>query len=268
VATAGNLIADNGERVLYDVANHVATLTLNRPDKRNALDDRTIGELKTHFAAADADANVRVILLRGAGRDFCAGADLSQLEKIASNASREENFADAMNLGELLIQMRRLRKPIVAAVHGNALAGGAGLATACDLVIADENAILGYPEVKLGFVPAMVMALLVRSIGEKQAFELAALGNTIGAAEAWQLGLVNRVLPSSGFEPAVEQFVNALAQRSSSAIQLIKQLIHDIDGLSFENAIKRGAEVNVEARATPDCQEGVRKFLAAKKKKT
>jgi methylglutaconyl-CoA hydratase len=256
------------EPVLYDVADDVATLTLNRPDQRNALDDRTIAELKRHFATADADPNVRVVLLRGAGKDFCAGADLSQLEKIAGKGSREENLADAMNLGELLIQMRRMRKPIVAAVHGNALAGGAGLATACDLIVADENAIFGYPEVRLGFVPAMVMALLVRSIGEKQAFELAAFGNTIAAAEAHRIGLVNRIVPSSNFEQGVEQFVNALAQRSASALQLIKRLLYDIDGLPFEGAIELGAEINVEARATPDCQEGVRKFLAAKKKKT
>jgi methylglutaconyl-CoA hydratase len=254
------------EPVLYDVVSEIATLTLNRPDKRNALDDSTIAELKQAFAEADRDGDVRVVLLRGAGKDFCAGADLSQLEKIAGNASREENLADAMNLGALLIQMRRMRKPIVAAVHGNALAGGAGLATACDLIIADENAIFGYPEVKLGFVPAMVMALLVRSIGEKQAFELTTLGNTLRADEAHRIGLVNRVLPTKNFEHGVEQFVNALALRSTSAVQLIKRLMYDIDGLPFEGAIELGAQVNVEARATPDCQEGVRKFLAEKKK--
>jgi methylglutaconyl-CoA hydratase len=260
-------MVEKRERVLYDVANQIATLTLNRPDKRNALDDRTIAELKENFAAAEADDSVRVILLRGTGPDFCAGADLSQLEKIASNASREENLADAMNLGGLLIQMRRMRKPIIAAVQGNALAGGAGLATACDLIVADENAVFGYPEVKLGFVPAMVMALLIRSIGEKHAFELSTFGNTFTANEAHRMGLINRVLPSSNFESGVAQFVSELAQRSVSAVQLIKKLVYDIDGMSFEDAINRGAEVNVEARATPDCQEGVRKFLAAKKKK-
>jgi methylglutaconyl-CoA hydratase len=258
-------MVETRERVLYDVANQIATLTLNRPEKRNALDDRTITELKQNFSAADADANVRVILLRGAGDDFCAGADLSQLEKIASTASREDNFADAMNLGELLIQMRRTRKPIIAAVRGNALAGGAGLATACDLIIADENAVFGYPEVKLGFVPAMVMALLVRSIGEKQAFGLTTFGNSITAADAQRIGLVNRVARSQTFDSDVAQFANDLAKRSASAVQLIKSLLHDIDGMPFEDAIRRGAEVNVEARATPDCQEGVRKFLAAKK---
>ena len=252
--------------VVYDVANHVATLTLNRPEKRNALDDATIAELKRYFAEADADDRVRVVLLRGAGRDFCAGGDLSQLEKIAANASREENLADAMNLGALFIQMRRARKPSVAAVQGNALAGGAGLASACDVIIAEQGAMFGYPEVKLGFVPAMVMAMLTRIVGEKRAFELAALGNTFSAADAQRLGLVARVLSPASFDTEVQSFATELAKRSASAVQLIKQLVYDIDGKSFEEAIALGAEVNVAARTTPDCQTGVRNFLESRKK--
>lgn len=254
------------ERILYHVADGVATVTLNRPDKRNALDDKTIAELKASLARTDDEAAVRVVLLRGAGPDFCAGADLSQLEKIAAGATHEENRADAMQLGDLLIQMRGLRKPIIAAVHGNALAGGAGLATACDLIIADENARFGYPEVKLGFVPAMVMALLVRVVGEKVAFELAAFGNPITAQEAQRLGLVNRVT-TGNFEEAASGYAADLAKRSGSAVRLIKELLHGIDGLSFEEAIGRGAEINAAARATDDCREGVRRFLESKSRK-
>jgi methylglutaconyl-CoA hydratase len=252
--------------VLYDVANHVATLTLNRPEKRNALDDVTIAELKQHFTAADADDNVRVVLLRGAGKDFCAGGDLSQLEKIAANASRAENLADAMNLGSLFIQMRRAKKSSVAAVHGNVLAGGAGLASACDVIIAEQGAVFGYPEVKLGFVPAMVMAMLVRIVGEKRAFELAALGNSFSATDAHRMGLVARVVAPGSFDADVQSFVNDFAKRSASAVQLIKKLVYDIDGNSFEAAIAAGAEVNVTARGTADCQAGVRAFLEAKRK--
>ena len=256
----------NYERVLYDVADNIATLTLNRPEKRNALDDLTITELKTLFAQADEDENVRVIVLTGAGNDFCAGADLSQLEKIAANASRDENYADAMKLGELLVQMRTMAKPVIAVVRGNALAGGAGLATACDLIVAEESAVFGYPEVKLGFVPAMVMALLLRTIGEKQAFELAAFGNTITAAQAAHIGLVNRVVPSNSFESDVAQFTTELAKRSASAVQLVKRLVYGMDGMTFEKAIRYGAHINVEARGTPDCQIGVRRFLDSRKK--
>jgi methylglutaconyl-CoA hydratase len=249
----------------YQASEGVATVMLNRPEKRNALDDVTISGLGTSFARAEADPSVRVILLRGAGSDFCAGADLSQLEKIASGGTRAENLADAMTFGNLLIQMRRMRKPLIAAVHGNALAGGAGLATACDLVIADGSAVFGYPEVKLGFVPAMVMALLIRSVGEKIAFQLTALGSTVSAAEAQRLGLVNQIL-SGDFEQEAAAYARRVARYSPSAVQLIKRLLHEIDGVSFEDAIAKGAEINVEARASADCRDGVRKFLAARRK--
>lgn len=252
--------------VLYDVADQIATLTLNRPEKRNALDDATIAALKEHFAQAQNDESVRVVVLRGAGTDFCAGADLSQLEKIAANASREENLRDAMNLGELFIQMRGMTKPIIAAVQGNALAGGAGLANACDVVLAEDGATFGYPEVKLGFVPAMVMAMLVRTIGEKKAFELAALGNSINARDAHRIGLVNRISSSATFQDDVNAYARDLAQRSASALRLIKGLVYGIEGKSFEDAVAQGAQINVEARATPDCQEGVRRFLETRRK--
>jgi methylglutaconyl-CoA hydratase len=247
-------------RVLYSVADGVATVTLNRPEKRNALDEQTIVELKECFARTNDEAAVRVVLLRGAGKDFCAGADLSELEKVAAGATLEENRANAMNLGELLIQMRGLRKPVVAAVQGNAFAGGAGLATACDLVVAHEDAKFGYPEVKLGFVPAMVMALLIRSVGEKIAFELTAFGEPISASEAMRLGLVNHVV-TGNFDKGSRAYAMELAKRSGSAVRLVKELMHDIDMLSFEDAIARGADINAAARMTDDCRQGVRKFL-------
>lgn len=246
--------------ILYTLADGVATITLNRPEKRNALNDETIVGLKELMGRAGDDDAVRAIVLRGAGKDFCAGADLSQLERIARAATPEENLADAMKLGDLFIQMRRCAKPILAAVHGNALAGGAGLANACDVTIADENAVFGYPEVKLGFVPAMVMAMLVRAVGEKVAFELAALGNTITAGEAQRIGLVNRV-SRGDFDADVSAYAGELAKRSTTAISLIKGLMHGIQGLDFEDAIRRGAEVNVQARLTDDCRNGIARFL-------
>jgi methylglutaconyl-CoA hydratase len=253
--------------VLFDVADRVATLTLNRPEKRNALDDATIADLKAHLARAEADDDVRVVVLRGAGSDFCSGGDLSQLERIAAGGTREQNLADAMDLGELFIQLRRARKPSIAVVHGNALAGGAGLACACDMIIADETANFGYPEVKLGFVPAMVMAMLVRAVGEKKAYELSVLGDPISAVEAHRIGLVNRLALPGQVDGVAREIAHTLAKRSASAISLIKGLIADIEGKSFDDAVARGAEINVEARATPDCQNGVRKFLESRKKK-
>jgi methylglutaconyl-CoA hydratase len=239
----------------------VATITLNRPDKRNALNAEVIAGVKAAVTALADDDAVRVIVLTGAGPDFCAGADLEQLERIATGADPLDNIADAQSLGELFVRMRRAPVPIVAAVRGNAIAGGAGLAGACDIVLADEQASFGYPEVHLGFVPAMVMALLRRAVGEKVAFDLVARGHRIDADEAWRLGLVNAVFESDTFDVEVDHFTRELAQRSASAMALTKRLLYGMDGHSFEEAIARGAEINALARNTDDCRTGVRRFL-------
>ena len=253
--------------IRYAVEGALAIVTLDRPDKRNALDDRMVAELKRAFSEADGDEHVRVVLLRGAGPDFCAGADLAQLERIAAGAGPLENLTDAMSLGDLFIRMRRLGKPIVAAVHGNVLAGGAGLASACDLVVAARDAVFGYPEVHLGFVPAMVMAILRRNVGEKLAFELCALGGRIDAERAHDIGLVSRVFEPQEFEQGTIEFASELAGRSGSAVALVKRLLYGIDGVSFEQAIARGAEVNALARATDDCRDGVRRFVDKRRDK-
>ncbi|MGH7501262.1 MAG: enoyl-CoA hydratase/isomerase family protein [Longimicrobiales bacterium] len=252
--------------VLLSVDGGVATLMLNRPGKRNALDAATIAALDEGMRSVDAREDVRVLLLCGAGTDFCSGADLSQLEKTAANAGPLDNLADAMELGDLFITMRRAAKPIIAAVHGHALAGGAGLATAADLIVASESAKFGYPEVHLGFVPAMVTALLRRTLGEKATFELIALGTSFSAADAARLGLVCRVFRDDDFAAASHSFALELAARSTSAVQLCKRLLYGIDGVSFEAAIARGADINVLARSSAACQEGVRQFLDKRKR--
>lgn len=251
----------DAQPVLATTDGGVRTLTLNRPDKRNALNDVLVAALVAALTDAVLSDDVRVILIRGAGADFCAGADLAAMERVAADADPLTNLADAESLGALLITMRRHPKPIVAAVHGHALAGGAGLATACDLVIAREDAVIGYPEVHLGFVPAMVMALLRRAVGEKVAMELVVRGERIGAEEAAALGLINRVLPAQEWDDGVRQYVDELAGRSASAVSLSKRLLYGMDGLSFEESIRRGAEVNALARLTPDTREGLRRFL-------
>lgn len=243
----------------------VLTVTLNRPAKRNALDGPTVAALMDALADAAVDGAVRVIVVRGEGPDFCAGADLEAMERMAHESDPVTNLTDAQDLGTLLVLMRRHPKPIIAAVHGHALAGGAGLATACDLVLAREDAVFGYPEVHLGFVPAMVMALLRRVVGEKLAFELAVRGERLGAEEAAQLGLVNRVLPAKGWDEAIAEYAGSLAGESATAVSLIKRLLYGMDGLSFEEAVARGAEVNTLARLTPDTREGVRRFLEKRK---
>ena len=165
----------------YTVDNGIVTLTLNRPDKRNAINQAMVASLKAHLERAADDLAARVVVIRGRGKDFCAGADLEELEQIAT-LSREENLEDALSLGELFIQIRRHPLPVIALVKGRALAGGCGLATACDIVLARDDSEFGYPEIHLGFVPAMVMAILRRKVPEAQAFELVVKGDRISAA--------------------------------------------------------------------------------------
>ena len=238
----------------------VQGLTLNRPGKRNALNGELISALTHALARAASDGDVRVILLRGEGKDFCAGADLAELEHVAE-LDHGASVAHAMELGDLFIRMRRHPKPIVAAVHGRALAGGCGLATACDLILARDDAELGYPEVNLGFVPAMVMALLRRKVSEPVAFELVATGVRIRADQALEIGMVNHVWPAESFEEEVGSLLEALARKPTAAMELSKGLLYEIDGMGFEEAIGRGAEVNATARATEAYREGVRRFL-------
>ncbi|MEQ1765615.1 MAG: enoyl-CoA hydratase-related protein [Pyrinomonadaceae bacterium] len=238
----------------------VRTITLNRPDKRNALNDSLVGGLKTALQTADADDSIRSVVIRGEGKDFCSGADLSALQRIAG-ASYEENLEDAQNLAELFAMPRKMKVPVIAAVHGRALAGGCGLATACDIVLATESARFGYPEVKIGFVPAIVTAFLRRNVSEKRAFELLTRGFEFTAQEANFLGLVNRIYPEEGFENAVLEYASLYSKLSASAVRLTKALLYRIDNVGFDDSIAIGSEVNAEARMTEDCQKGITKFL-------
>jgi len=253
-------MSDQTRTVLYSNEGSVGRITLNRPEKRNALNDELIEALKNSIVTATSAESTRVILISGAGKDFCSGADLSALRNI-SQASVAENQADARSLMELFLLIRQTPVPIVAAVRGKALAGGCGLASACDIVLASANAQFGYPEVKLGFVPAMVMAILRRNVSEKRAFELITRGEQISAEEAKEFGLVNQVFADEDFESAVTAYVNGFEKTSKSAVALTKTLLYQMDGMSFGDALQTGVDVNVIARMTEDCQEGIARFL-------
>ncbi len=238
----------------------VLTLTLNRPEKRNALSTPMLEELRAALDRADLDAGVKTIAVRGAGKDFCAGADLDELLASAGNAPAE-NEAAALRLGSLFLRIRELPKPVVAVVHGRALAGGAGLATACDLVLASSSSSFGYPEIQRGFVPAMVMTMLRRLCGEKTAFDLAVTGRVVSAAEARELGLISRVIPEGSFAQDTAEFLRRLAAQSGSAMAFTKRQFYQLDGLGFKEGIHLGARVNAAARATPDFREAIAGFL-------
>jgi methylglutaconyl-CoA hydratase len=248
------------DRLLTALESGVLTLTLNRPDKRNAIDTAMVEALHGALERAELDAEVRVVVVRSAGKDFCAGADLAEL-LASTNRSADENRAQAQRLGDVFVRMRDLPKPVLALVHGRALAGGCGLATACDLVFAHEAAEFGYPEVRRGFVPAMVMAMLRRAVGEKAAFDLVATGRIVSAAEACLLGLVSRVLDAATFDMEVAESTAVLAAQSPTALALIKRQLYELDGRSFADGIRLGADVNALARATPDFKTAVAAFL-------
>ena len=239
---------------------NVLTLTLDRPDKRNALSSALVESLHAALERADLDAGVRVVALRGAGKDFCAGADLEELLASADRAL-DENERDAMRLGELFIRMRSLPKPVVGIVQGRALAGGAGLALACDLTVAADDAQIGFPEIRRGFVPAMVMTLLRRAVPEKVAFDLVATGGTISASVAKELGLFSRVVPAADLDRAAGEVLAGLAASAPSAMALTKRLFHELDGTGFAQGIALGARVNAAARATPEFRTAVTSFL-------
>lgn len=248
------------DELLIETTGSMRNLTLNRPEKRNALNDALVDALKVALKEADADESLRTIIIRGAGKDFCSGADLEALRKI-SESSYEENLDDARSLAELFALIRLVRIPVIAAVHGRALAGGCGLATACDLVIAAESARFGYPEVKIGFVPAIVMAFLRRNVSEKRAFEIATQGFEFSALEAERLALVNHVVSDATFEEEVARYASVYDGVSRSAVVTTKKLLYEIDSLNFDDAVEAGAKANAEARMSEDCKKGIAKFL-------
>ena len=245
--------------IAYHAAGGVARITLQRPEKRNALNLESIAALREALARAAKQPDIRVVLLAGAGKDFCAGLDLKALDE-ASGTGILDHLQGARLFGDLILDIRRHPHPVIAAVQGRAFAGGAGIATASDLILAAGSASFGYPEIKIGFVPAIVSVLLRRSVGEKRAFELLAGGEKVSAHLAQELGLVNRVFPDAEFEEKVNAFVSDFAAKSASALALLKNLMYQTDSLPLEKAIEAAVQTNAVARMTEDAQRGFESF--------
>jgi methylglutaconyl-CoA hydratase len=246
--------------VLTSLDAGIFSITLNRAPKRNALSAEMIELLHRALEQADMDADARVVLIRGAGKDFCAGADLDEL-LASADRTMQENEASALRLGQIFERIRALPKPVVSLVQGRALAGGAGLATACDLLLAAAGAEIGYPEIQRGFVPAMVTTLLRRMVGEKIALDLILTGRVLTADEALAAGLVTRVVPDRELEGEGLELAGRLAGSSASALALSKRLFYETEGKSFVESIALGARVNAVARGTPEFREAIARFL-------
>jgi methylglutaconyl-CoA hydratase len=247
-------------KVTYRAERGIARIALNRPERRNALDQELLSELRHALVTSAADESVRVVVLAGEGKDFCSGMDLRTFAEDASGDLAKFQ-AEARNMAGLLLDMRRHPRPIVAVVQGRALGGGCGIATAADIVLVADSAQFGYPEINIGFVPAIVMAILRRSVSEKRAFELITSGAVISAGAALEFGMINRIVAADTFDVDVEEFVSNLASKSTSALTMAKELFYRTDTMQFEAAVEAGVEVNAFARTTDDFKRGIEKFV-------
>ena len=244
------------------VKDRIGYIVLNRPDKRNALSPEMVSELKLAFKKAEDDVSVKVVVLKANGESFCAGADLGYLQNL-QKFSYEENLADSRHLKELFLQIYTLKKVVIAQVQGSALAGGCGLATVCDFVYSVPDAKFGYTEVKIGFIPAIVMVFLLRKIGEARAKELLLSGNLVTADEAKMLGLVNRVIAKEVFEKEVTDFANQLVNTASAqSLATTKRMISEVQHMKLEDALDFASQQNAHARNTEDCKKGIEAFLS------
>ncbi len=249
----------------YAVSDRIAYITLNRPDKSNALSYDLISELKVAFKAAEDDPEVSVVILKANGDAFCAGADLQYLQELQGN-SFEQNLADSDHLKELYLQIYLLKKVVISQVHAHALAGGCGLATIADFVFATPEANFGYTEVRIGFVPAVVMVFLLRKIGESKARRLLLGGSVINAEEALAMGLVNYVVDREDLEEEVRSFARQLVTNNSSyAMGVTRQMIAKVQSLPLEEALAFASEMNAKARGSEDCKRGIAAFLNKEK---
>jgi enoyl-CoA hydratase/carnithine racemase len=231
--------------LLIEERGAVRILTMNRPEKRNALNSELTQSLLAALRRADTDEGVGCLILTGAGPGFCAGADLAEFKGLQDPRAAEERAELTM---QLHLAFSKISKPIVTAVNGAAMGGGAGLAIAGDIAVMAQSARLGYPEAKHGIVAAIVMANLVRQAGRKAAFELVALGEPVDSARALQLGMVNRVVPDSELMTHAQSFAEKLAGLSRSAMAETKRLFHDVADLPLAPALERGRDANRRMR--------------------
>lgn len=244
-----------------DTTGAVRTLRLNRPEKRNALNSELVSDLTEELASVAEDDDIRVVILTGNGSTFSAGADLKSLKSLRS-ASPRENERDSRRLAELFREIYLHPKPVIAQVNGHAIGGGCGLAAVCDFSFVAENAKLGFSEVRIGFVPAIVMLFVRRKLGETAARDLLLRGRLVTAAQASQVGLVSRAVNERRLEDEVADLAEELARETSgSAVAMTKRMMAELPGMGFEEALDYAVQMNAFARGTDDCKAGIDAFL-------
>jgi enoyl-CoA hydratase len=247
------------ETLLVDVKEGIGSVMLNRPDVRNALNATLILELEQALARLEADPAARVIVLAGAGdKAFCAGADLKGVADRGTTLQARESFG---GLARILEAMARMKTPVIAKVHGFALAGGCGLAAGCDIVVAADDAVFGLPEIKIGLLPFIVMAPILRSVGRKRGMLMILSGEQISAREAYEMGLVSRLVPRAELSAAVETLARALAGFSPTALGLAKEAAATATGMEYGAALRYLREMITLVALSDDAREGIKAFF-------
>lgn len=251
--------------VLLTIENRVATLTLNRPEKRNALNDEMAKELLGHLTSLKDNDDCKVLIIKANGEAFCAGADLAYLQKLQSN-SYEDNLLDSQSLMQMFKALYEFPKITISQVEGPAFAGGCGLAGLCDFCFATPEAQFAYTEVKIGFIPAIVSVFLSPKIGENLAKQMLLTGDVYTALEAKEMRLVNKIVERDLITNEVLDFANKLVKTvSADSIRLTKGLLNDIKGFSIDEQLDMAAKVNAQARGADDCKKGIAAFINKEK---
>lgn len=250
--------------IRYEKEGGVASIVLNRPEIRNAFNDRMIDELYAVLETAAGDAEVRVLLMRGEGKVFCAGADLSWMKQVIDR-SFEENMEESLRLARLFESLSLFEKPIVAAVHGASIGGGNGLVAACDIAIAAESTIFSLSEVKLGLIPSAIGPHVIRRVGEGRARALFLSGERIDGRTAQEIGLVYKAVPDGELDEAVRKQIRLLLTSGPCAMAAAKRLVSEIRGLYGDELNRVTARSIAELRVSPEGQEGMRSFLEKRK---
>jgi methylglutaconyl-CoA hydratase len=250
--------------VSISIENRIARMVMNRPEKRNALNSDMVKALKEGFNNVKQSHKAKVVILEGAGPAFCAGADLAYLQQLQQN-TYEENLEDSRSLKELFEIILRYPMPVIAKVNGHAIAGGCGLATVCDVAYATPESTFGYSEVKIGFIPAIVMVFLSRKIGEGKARELLLTGEIITANVAAERGLINKVVSEQELEQEVVRLATHIVENGSAeAMSTVKEMMFSMPS-DYSRALEYAAEMNARARGSEDCKKGISAFLNKQK---
>ncbi len=242
----------------------VRLLTLNRPDKRNALSMDLIQQLHEAFDEAIRDQTVRALILTGAGASFCSGLDLKEVQASRTDPKLAQQGSD--RVAGILQRIYHCPKPVIAAVNGAAVAGGAGLMSVCDLVLGAESAKIGYPEIKRGLIAAIVMTYLVRHVGERRAKYLLMTGETISAHEALAFGLISAVVPDEQLRLRALELAHKLAEYAPQALTHTKELLYEIQTLSPEDGMEKVRRVHTQMRTTTEAADAINAFLNRKQK--